>query len=145
MQTIASFKATKIDSSTPRRSFVRNPVESELSNIGKDSMVLKIANHPEGLVEGHREWKIDDQNRTICVEKNDLDKEIRLKDFASIIIKNEKAIIESTEIIDKRPIVHWLINSNSREAILHAPHKEEILTHKGLIEKENISEACYIN
>ena len=57
-----------------------------------------------------------------------------------MVIKNNKAIIESTEIIDKRPIVHWIIKNNSREAILYVPDKEEIFIHKGIIEKENISE-----
>jgi len=140
MQTIESFNIKKIDSTTPRRSFVRDPVELELNKLEKDSIKLKIANHPEGSVEGYREWKIDNQNRTICIERNDLDKKIRLKDFASVVIKNNKAIIESTEIIDKRPIVHWIIKNNSREAILYVPDKEEIFIHKGIIEKENISE-----
>lgn len=140
MQTIESFNIKKIDSTTPRRSFVRDPVELELNKLEKDSIKLKIANHPEGSVEGYREWKIDNQNRTICIERIDLDKKIRLKDFASVVIKNNKAIIESTEIIDKRPIVHWIIKNNSREAILYVPDKEEIFIHKGIIEKENISE-----
>ena len=140
MQTIESFNIKKIDSTTPRRSFVRNPVELELNNLEMDSLILKIANHPENSVEGHREWEISNQNRTICIERIDLVTNIRLKDFASIVIKNNKAIIESTEIIDKRPIVHWLTKNNSREAILYVPDKEKIIIHKGLIEKDDILE-----
>lgn len=140
MQTIESFNIKKIDSTTPRRSFVRNPVELELNNLEMDSLILKIANHPENSVEGHREWEISNQNRTICIERIDLETNIRLKDFASIVIKNNKAIIESTEIIDKRPIVHWLTKNNSREAILYVPDKEKIIIHKGLIEKDDILE-----
>ena len=140
MQTIESFNIKKIDSTTPRRSFVRNPVELELNNLENDSMILKIANHPEGSVEGHREWEISNQNRIICIERIDLKPNIRLKDFASIVIKDDKAIIESTKMIDKRPIVHWLTKNNSREAILYAPDKEEIIIYKGLIEKDDILE-----
>ena len=140
MQTIESFNVKKIDSMTPRRSFVRDPIELELNNLEKDSLILKIANHPESLVEGHREWEISNQNRTICIERIDLEANIRLKDFASILIENNKATIISTERIDKRPIVHWLTKNNSREAILYVPDKEEIIIHKGLIEKDDILE-----
>lgn len=142
MQTIESFNIKKIDSSTPRRSFVRDPVFFELDNAEKDGIKLKIANHPEGSVKGHRVWNINNENNLICIEKHDLHNngKIRLKDFASISIKNYKAIIESVEIIDKRPIVHWLIKNNSREAILYVPDKEEVIIHRGLIEKDDISE-----
>tara|TARA_B100001250_G_scaffold88374_1_gene73175 strand:- start:19290 stop:21026 length:1737 start_codon:yes stop_codon:yes gene_type:complete len=144
MQTIEAFNVKKIDSMTPRRSFVRNPVEIELDlmKLKKDSITLKIANHPEGTVKGYREWKIDKNNKSAYIEREDQEKsnKLRLKDFASITVIDKKGIIESTEIIDKRPIVHWLTKNNSRDAMLFVPSKEEIIVHEGLLEKDNISE-----
>ena len=144
MQTIEAFNVKKIDSMTPRRSFVRNPVEIELDlmKLKKEAITLEIANHPEGTVKGYREWKIDKNNKSAYIEREDQEKsnKLRLKDFASITLIDKKGIIESTEIIDKRPIVHWLTKNNSRDAMLFVPSKEEIIVHEGLLEKDNISE-----
>lgn len=142
MQTIESFNVKKIDSLTARRSFIREPIEIDLKIEGINPIILKIPNHPENLVEGHREWIIDENNCKIYIEKQDLEKsdKIRLKDFASIKINKKNGNIESMDIIDKRPIVHWLPKNNSREAILYIPSEKDVLIQEGLLEMKDISE-----
>ena len=142
MQTIESFNVKKIDSLTARRSFIREPIEIDLKIEGINPIILKIPNHPENLVEGHREWIIDENNCKIYIEKQDVEKsdKIRLKDFASIKINKKNGNIESMDIIDKRPIVHWLPKNNSRDAILYIPSEKDVLIQEGLLEMKDISE-----
>lgn len=142
MQTIESFNVKKIDSITARRSFIRNPIEINLKIEEFGPIILKIPNHPENFVEGHREWKIDENNSKIYVEREDVEKshKIRLKDFASIKINKNEGDIESTDIIDKRPIVHWITKNNSRDAILYIPTEKDVLIQEGLLEMNDISE-----
>ena len=142
MQTIESFNVKKIDSLTARRSFIREPIEIDLKIEGINPIILKIPNHPENLVEGHREWIIEENNCKIYIEKQDVEKsdKIRLKDFASIKINKKNGNIESMDIIDKRPIVHWLPKNNSRDAILYIPSEKDVLVQEGLLEMKDISE-----
>ena len=142
MQTIESFNVKKIDSLTARRSFIREPIEIDLKIEGINPIILKIPNHPENLVEGHREWIIEENNCKIYIEKQDVEKsdKIRLKDFASIKINKKNGNIESMDIIDKRPIVHWLPKNNSRDAILYIPSEKDVLIQEGLLEMKDISE-----
>ena len=142
MQTLESFNVKKIDSLTARRSFIREPIEIDLKIEGINPIILKIPNHPENLVEGHREWIIDENNCKIYIEKQDVEKsdKIRLKDFASIKINKKNGNIESMDIIDKRPIVHWLPKNNSRDAILYIPSEKDVLIQEGLLEMKDISE-----
>ena len=44
------------------------------------------------------------------------------------------------DIIDKRPIVHWLPKNNSRDAILYIPSEKDVLIQEGLLEMKDISE-----
>ena len=77
----------------------------------------------------------------IYIEKQDVEKsdKIRLKDFASIKINKKNGTIESMDIIDKRPIVHWLPKNNARDAILYIPSAKDIFIQEGLLEIKDIS------
>ena len=143
MQTLESFNVKKIDSSTSRRTFVRNPVQINLSwskEINDILAPLELANHPEGTVKGNRIWPIQENLDSLLIEFDDFDSnsKLRLKDFADIsLIKNE-GIIESLERTDKRRIIHWLLESISCKAILHIPDGNEVVSYEGLIENYNL-------
>ena len=89
--------------------------------------------HPLNKIEGNREWNIE--YLEIYVEEKDLEKkEIRLKDFADIEVRNSEGIIQSLDRNDKRSIVHWIPKSISKKAILTIPSGNEIIIQEGVIE-----------
>ena len=59
---------------------------------------------------------------------------LRLKDFADIIISGSSATIESIDRSDDRKIVHWIPEKLSLEAILSVPDGEEISKVNGVLE-----------
>ena len=89
--------------------------------------------HPLNKIERNREWNIEDLE--IYVEEKDLEKkEIRLKDFADIEVRNSEGIIQSLDRNDKRSIVHWIPKSIGKKAILTIPNGNEIIIQEGVIE-----------
>jgi len=145
MKTIESFNIKKIDATTPRRSFVRSPVEVEIDyGVNKSDIqgVLKLANHPEGTVRGDRKWKIGEEKELAYVEQEDImgKTEFRLKDFADISLKGNIGYIDSIERSDKRPIIHWITGDIAREALLYVPDGDKISTYRGLLENYDLKE-----
>ena len=134
LQTIESFNSTKIDSKCERRVFVRDPKKITLNanNIEVPKKLI-LNKHPLNKIEGNREWNIE--YLEIYVEEKDLEKkEIRLKDFADIEVRNSEGIIQSLDRNDKRSIVHWIPKSISKKAILTIPNGNEIIIQEGVIE-----------
>ncbi|MBT92778.1 MAG: glutamate--tRNA ligase [Euryarchaeota archaeon] len=136
LQTIEAFNAKEIDANCERRAFVRNAVcldlitEIDESNPGD---IISISKHPDGAIEGSRIWNLG--SRKILVEKQDAEIEtIRLKDYADISNINGKAIVQSWDRSDKRPIVHWIPENMAREAELSIPHGMELRSVNGMIE-----------
>ena len=138
LQTIESFNSTKIDSKCERRVFVRDPKKITLNanNIEVPKKLI-LNKHPLNKIEGNREWNIEDLE--IYVEAKDLEKkEIRLKDFADIEVRNSEGIIQSLDRNDKRSIVHWIPKSIGKKAILTIPNGNEIIIQEGVIENIQI-------
>ncbi len=142
MQTIESFNSSVIDSSCERRSFVREPkilaLDSGEHQIGGS---LSIARHPDGSVEGARDWTLSDE---VLIEEADSQGQIRLKDFADINIDGGAAHVESLERSDKRAIVHWLPTSMARPASLTTPVGDELLISEGMLEDVDLEEGAIL-
>ena len=146
MQTIESFNIKKIDPITPRRFFVRNPIKLKMAwkdkNI-KFNNILKIPNHPNSTnLDDVRKWRFNEFEETLFIENNDYIKEdkFRLKDFADVSKIDKYCEVESIERQDNRQIVHWLLESISREAVLHIPEGNNTIIHEGVIENYNLEE-----
>ena len=135
MQTIEAFNAKRIDSSTERRSFVREPVILSLdsnSATGNPGSRVSVQKHPDGTVEGFREWNLGD---SVAVQVADAAVgSIRLKEYADIRVSGESAAVESYGRSDNRPVVHWLPLEMGREAKLHRPEDGTIISERGLLE-----------
>ena len=76
------------------------------------------------------------------IENNDYIKwdKFRLKDFADVSKIDKHCKVESIERQDNRQIIHWLLESISREAVLHIPQGNNIIIHEGIIENYNLEE-----
>jgi len=135
MQTIEAFNAKRIDSSTERRSFVREPVILSLdSNSDTDNPGSRISvqKHPDSTVEGFREWNLGD---SVAVQAPDAAVgNIRLKEYADIKVSGESAAVDSYGRSDNRPVVHWLPPEMGREAKLNRPEGKSIISESGLLE-----------
>ena len=132
MQTIEAFHAKRIDSSTERRSFVRDPVTLTLDGSGGPGPELSIPKHPEGTVSGSRDWTVGD---TVAVQSADVAAtRIRLKEYVDIVVSGETATVESWSRTDERPVVQWLPSGMGREAVLHRPDGRLISSEIGLLE-----------
>ena len=132
MQTIEAFHAKRIDPSTERRSFVRDPVTLALKGSGGPGPELSIPKHPEGTVHGSRNWTVGD---TVAVQSADVTAtRIRLKEYADIVVSGESASVESWSRTDERPVVQWLPSGMGREAVLHRPDGRLISSEFGLLE-----------
>ncbi len=146
MQTIESFNSKNIDSTSPRRFFIKEPVEIKPVWTEENINILnsiKFPNHPEkDKIDGFRKWAIKDSSEVIFIEKSDFGttSKLRLKDFADISIVDSIATIESIVRKDKRQIIHWLSNSMAIEAILYVPNGNNINKYVGLIENFELVE-----
>jgi len=146
MQTIESFNIKKIDPITSRRFFVRNPVKLKMSwkdENKKFNTILKIPNHPNSTnLDDIRKWRFNEHEETLFIESNDYIKEnkFRLKDFADVSKIGKYCEVESIERQDRRQIIHWLLESISREAVLHIPEGNNITIHEGIIEDYDLEE-----
>ena len=131
LKTLESFNSRIIDRNCERRVFVSNPKRLDLNPNNAPSIVM-MARHPDGEIEGFREWKI---GRSIAIQENDfVEGNLRLKDFADIIISGSTADVESVDRSDDRKIVHWIPEKLALEAILSIPDGEVISKVKGVLE-----------
>tara|TARA_B100001245_G_scaffold89070_1_gene64249 strand:+ start:168 stop:824 length:657 start_codon:yes stop_codon:yes gene_type:complete len=131
MQTIEAFNSSLIDSAIERRSFVASPVTLELQRAGEERWVL-APRHPDGAVPGSREWRF---TGSIAIQTSDLRSgKVRLKEFADIEISRDTATVESFDRSDRRPIIHWIPTSMTREAELAIPAGDELHKQIGVLE-----------
>ncbi len=139
LSTLFSHNTKSIDDEAPRLSFIREPVKVELKGEHSDSVSVEIhPNHPE---RGMRTFDL--QSHHIWIEKEDSVKnEVRLKGFANIETSNSpteelSALIGSVDRNDRRPIIHWLSESNATNATLIVAEDGELNRLEGLIESHS--------
>ena len=127
LATLFSHNTKKIDDQAPRLSFIRTPVEVQLSGTIPSTVELPV--HPNHAEQGVRTISLEPP--VICIESNDANGTYRLKEFADI---NTTGTIESIERSDSRPIIHWTSIASSKDANLLIPNQEEIQTIPGRVE-----------
>ena len=131
LATLYSHNTKQIDDDAPRISFVRNPVKIEITGEHENSVTTSV--HPNHDSMGIRTFDVS--NNSIFIEKEDSDKpKLRLKEFADFDMDGNSAKFISKARSDKRPIVHWISESDCHKAKLIYPNNEEILTIDGVLE-----------
>jgi glutamyl/glutaminyl-tRNA synthetase len=148
LATLISHNSTEIDSSTPRLSFIQNPVMLAL-NCDEIELpdAIDIPCHPLQKELGVRSWRLpSDCALQVYIEKEDFDiamssgGRIRLKDFADVEINaNKEGKITAMARSDERPIVHWLTEGMATKCILLRPddNGEKLSEIEGLLEKNS--------
>ena len=136
MLSIESHNSKTIDSSTPRASFVSNNHTSFdlLLEQQWPENELKIPRHPDNEDMGHRIWPAPLEGDKILIQTEDVENEFRLKEFANVCISDNSLQTDGFERVDRRPIVHWLLEHHSIPASLYIPEGDEITNQKGMIE-----------
>ena len=122
---------------------IREPF-TRLQIIAKDeekTQVVDIAAHPEhdlGKRQLELNWK--ENKCSILIEDVDVDKTIRLKEFADISIEEGVGKLESYNPSGKTQIVHWLPSGThgSDPAILINANLDKLETYYGRIEKNKL-------
>ena len=127
LATLFSHNTKQIDNDAPRLSFIRDPVEIELS--GDVPMSIELPIHPNHEEKGIRMISLNPP--VIYIESDDAKGTYRLKEFADI---GSNGNIESIERSDKRPIIHWTSRTTSQEATLMIPRQESIQNISGRVE-----------
>ena len=127
LATLFSHNTKQIDNDAPRLSFIRDPVEIELS--GDVPMNIELPIHPNHEEKGIRMISLNPP--VIYIESDDAKGTYRLKEFADI---GSNGNIESTERSDKRPIIHWTSRTTSQQATLMIPKQESIQNISGRVE-----------
>ena len=131
LATLYSHNTKVIDDEAPRLTFVRHAADFTLE--GSYPATLDIPVHPNHASMGHRTWNLADGR--IWLESEDLEKmDLRLKEFADVALHDRAAQIESMERSDKRPIVHWLPDSNATEAVLTGTKDNGVFHIEGRLE-----------
>ena len=130
LATLFSHNTKMIDDDAPRLSFVRNPSAIDLDGEIPESVTLPL--HPNHPNKGVRTISLN--SPTVYIESDDADGLYRLKEFADI---EANGILGSIERSDKRPIIHWVSQSTSKEATLIIPDQEEMQHISGRVESTN--------
>ena len=130
LATLFSHNTKMIDDDAPRLSFVRNPIAVDLDGEVPESVILPL--HPNHPNKGVR--TISFNSPTVYIESDDADGLYRLKEFADV---EANGILGSIERSDKRPIIHWVSQSTSKEATLIIPDQEEMQHISGRVESNN--------
>ena len=152
LATLFSHNTTIVDPKSPRLSFVRNPLEIKLESRDVKHQVEKVISsvHPEFPKLGNRELNLtwSEGTTSIIVEEIDVTNksDVRLKEFANIKLSGENAIIDTFELVDGIPIIHWLPNTEESysAAELITVEDGEIVTHKGYIESFDYPEGTIV-
>lgn len=136
MKSIESHNSKVIESDTPRASFVREKQTSLTLNMSANwpTEDLQIPKHPDDPSMGFRVWPAPKDGDCIILEKEDIKEQIRLKEFANVNCDGNILEENGFDRIDRRPIVHWLLEHHCQPAILSIPEGVEITNQKGLIE-----------
>ena len=90
--------------------FVRNPIAVDLNGEIPESVAL-----PLHQIIQIKEFELPLNPPMVHIESNDADGLYRLKEFADV---ESNGILGSIERSDKRPIIHWVSESTSKEATL---------------------------
>ena len=130
LATLFSHNTKMIDDDAPRLSFVRNPIAVDLDGEVPESVILPL--HPNHPNKGVRTISLNPP--TVHIESDDTDGLYRLKEFADV---EANGILGSIERSDKRPIIHWVSQSTSKEATLIIPDQEEMQHISGRVESNN--------
>ena len=141
MQSIESHNSKTIDNSTPRASFVSNNHRcfDLLMNQQWPENELKIPRHPENEKMGYRIWPTPLEGNKILIQSEDIENEFRLKEFANVFVDDKSLQTDGFERVDRRPIVHWLLENHSIPASLYKIEGDKIVQHDGRIEIGNFS------
>jgi glutamyl-tRNA synthetase len=139
LATLYSHNSKVIDSSSPRLSFVRDPVELELSHGSlPPKSIIELASHPSGQL-GQRKIDITwrDASTPLIIERTDMeshDSGLRLKEWCDISSpSNGHSSILSLDSSGDCPIIHWL-PTDSPPAILLKPEGNELKVISGNLE-----------
>ena len=130
MATLESYNAAALDKSSPRLSFIQDPVRLALECKGldlPDSVELPV--HPEIPELGTRNWPLPtDCSLEVFIERDDYkaaisgDGTVRLKDFADLHIDpHQGGEVVQLEKADGIRIVHWLVAGVERPAVMWRP------------------------
>ena len=130
LATLFSHNTKMIDDDAPRLSFVRNPIAVHLDGDIPEHVTLPL--HPNHPNKGVRTILMNPS--TVHIESNDASGLYRLKEFADV---EANGILGSIERSDKRPIIHWVSESTSKEATLIIPDQEEMQRITGRVESNN--------
>ena len=134
LATLYSHNTKEIDDDAPRISFIRNPIK--LTTKGEHPVSVKTSVHPNHESMGMRTFDIS--NHTVYIEKEDSNKQkVRLKEFADFDILGDTAEFVSETRSDKRPIIHWISETDCIEAKLIHPKEGKILTIDGFLENHD--------
>ena len=130
LATLFSHNTKMIDDDAPRLSFVRNPSAIDLDGEIPESVTLPL--HPNHPNKGNRTISLNPP--TVHIESEDAIGLYRLKEFADV---EANGILGSIERSDKRPIIHWVSESTSKEATLIIPDQEEMQHISGRVESNS--------
>jgi glutamyl-tRNA synthetase len=135
MKTIESHNVKAIESSTPRYSFVQDPVSRRLEmNETWPSNGFNIPSHPDNASMGHRQWPAPKDGDLILLQASDLSASLRLKEFANVTVSEDAARVEDFDRSDRRQIIHWVLKHHSRDAALLTVEDNQIRRHLGRLE-----------
>ena len=131
LSTLFSHNTKSIDDDAPRLAFIRQPEKLHLE--GEHPSNVSVEVHPNHSSRGMRTFDVS--NKAIWIEHEDAVKnEVRLKGFSNIKINGNLAAIGSIERNDRRPIIHWVPDTNATPAVLLVAEDGEIKRFEGLVE-----------
>lgn len=120
-----------IDDDAPRLAFIREPCKVQL--VGEHDGTVDVDVHPNHPTRGVRTFTMD--QGPLWIEREDFEKQsIRLKGFADVSTTGEILTIDSFPRSDRRPIVHWAPDVNTKDATLIVAEDGEIHRIQGRME-----------
>lgn len=131
-----------VEPTSPRISFVWNPVRLKAKNI-PGCIEAKLPYHPDNPSLGSRTYRVCDKDE-IAITRDDYmnhnGKIVRLIETANFTIKDDYLEFHSYSLEDAKkvgaPIIHWLKVDESIDAIVYKPEGDELFLVRGLIEKK---------
>ena len=143
MATLNSLNSKAVDAEAGRLSFVRDPMAFTLASSGVElppEVTLPV--HPEYPEKGVRTWTLDS---TIHVAADDLtNQKVRLKDFADVMLTEDRASVVRIERQDNTPIIHWVSGAHSQPATLLIAEEGVLVSATGLLETNALEPGAII-
>ena len=150
MQTLDALNGGQIDSTTPRLTFVRDPIPAKFSaNTDLKLPPPTPSIHPEHPNLGLRRWPEQNGEIDVLIEVVDATSKsdrFRLKDFADVEFDEETANDEnvddgtlsgkvlSSERLGRTRIIHWLPAGFGEPVIMLKPDGDDLLEIHGILE-----------